>query len=158
MSVKWGITTTPDVKSLRSDIKDLGPDGKKWDRALGKANKELANVIAQEGQNRALAMGGVQARAASQIKGSQSAKGIRLRISNAGHPEALAAFWGGKQRTGWNAGNDAPNLPDWVGNAWKVGQSGEGPYAINDAVRVKRDEVMASWAKAINKLAEQVGS
>lgn len=173
--MKWSVTMDPDIAGLRKDIKDLGPDGKRWDKALAKVNKRSATVIAKEGRSRAEAMGGMQARAASRIQGSQSAKGLSVRVSKTGaHPEALAAIWGGKKRTGWNAPKpprtgilgrlkrtpqraDTPNLPEWVGNTWKPGVTGEGPYAVNDAIAAKRDEVIAGWSKAIDELADAAG-
>lgn len=161
-SHRWGVDADPSIDDLRASIKELGPEGKRWNKALGKQNKTSSEVVAREGRSIALAMGGMQAKAASRIQGSATAKGLQIRVSRtAAHGEALAAFWGSKRRTGWYALIDSPDgaaqFRPWVGNTWKVGVRGEGPYAVNEAIATKRDEVVLNWAQGIDELARAAG-
>jgi hypothetical protein len=77
--------------------------------------------------------------------------GARVGVSNR---MANAAFWGAKQRTGWNAGNATPNLPDWIGNSWKVGGPG-GPYGINPAIRTHMDDIIKAYREGIDALMDE---
>ena len=94
-------------------------------------------------------MGGVQAKFAGAITGRGAASGARIGLSG---NKANAAFWGAKQRSGWNVRNDTPNLPEWVGNSWDVGGAGQGPYAINDTIAKRTDEILEMYGDAIDKL------
>lgn len=156
--VDWSVDADPEFDQFRKELRKLGPAGKDWRAKLAEVNEANAYIIAAEARVLALAMGGVQAHAAEVIKSGKTERGLRINVSaTSAHPEGLAAFWGAKQATGWNAGGDKPNLPDWVGIAWKVGTAGEGPYAVNDAIAAKRDDVVKSWAQAVEDLAREAG-
>ena len=96
-------------------------------------------------------MGGPQRHFAKAIRARGGVAGARLTI---GDTNAYAAFWGAKQRTGWNAGNSTPNLPEWVGNSWKVGGPG-GPYAINPAIRNHMDDILKAYREGIDALMDE---
>ncbi len=154
----WTVSTSPRIEAFLADVKRLGPDGKDWKAKFAEVNEELSYRIAGTAANKARAMGGVQGRAADAFKSVRSASGIRVGVSaTTAHPEALAAFWGAKKETGWNAGSGSPNLPPWVGNTWAVGMPGQGPYALNEAIAEKRDEVLKSWGEAIDDLGREAG-
>ena len=156
--VEWSVSV-PDLKELQRQFRKMGPDGRDWRRKLAEVNETSSYKIGARSRRYAEQMGGVQAKAADVIKSRKTPRGIRVAISaTAAHPEGLAAFWGAKQRTGINAGNEEPNLPDWVGVAWKVAQLGEGPYAINKAIHDEIDDgVIESWAEAVEDLAREAG-
>lgn len=166
-SVDWSAKTRPHIDEFRREVARLGPDGKDWEDKLKEVNEANAYTIAADARAKARALGGVQARAADAIKSRRVKAGIRVAVSSgAGRPEALAAFWGGKRRTGWNSPDDVtnpgfisdtPNLPEWVGNTWKVAERGEGPYAVNAAIADKRADVIKAWGDAIDDLAREAG-
>lgn len=155
---EWSATVRPRIDEVRAAFASMGPDGQDWKDKLKEVNEVNAYTIAGTAFRKAQAMGGIQARAAGAIKSRRIESGIRVGVSStATIPEALPAFWGAKKRTGWNARNEEPNQPPWVTNTWDVGELGEGPYAINEAIAEKRDEVLASWADAVDDLAREAG-
>lgn len=151
-----------DVTKLRKELKRLKPDAPEWTRKFAKINKAASQLIVEEARSRARASGKrQQARAASAIKASSNAKGIKLLVSGgASRPYALAAFWGAKRRTGWYAkrrykASTGRQFSPWVTNAWEVGGTG-GPYAINPAIAARVDEVMEAYGDAVGELMDDL--
>ena len=48
-----------------------------------------------------------------------------------------------------------PQFEKWVGSSWAVGKRGEGPYAINEAVADKEDEIVEAIADGMDRLARR---
>lgn len=146
------------LREFRKALKKVGPE---YPKELTKANREVAQIAQRVSQNEARAMGGVQRRAASAIKGSANARQARLQIKPSKgkrNPTAMAnvAFWGAYRRTGDNrAGrrNGKRQHPLWVGARWEVAEPNEGPYAINPALARHLDDIVAAHAAALNRLA-----
>lgn len=130
------------LAAFRKELKTL-ENPRQWTTELGRLNRTIARQAADDAQAEARAMGGPQRHFADAIKGYGSAAAARIRIAD---ERANAAFWGAKQRTGWNAGNRTANQPDWVGASWDVAVRGQGPIAINDAIADKADEYAAAYA------------
>jgi hypothetical protein len=159
-NIHTGIDAT-ELRAFRRHVKDLKPDSPQYARRLGAAYKAGSDVIVAEAQSRARALGGIHAKAADAIKASASTTGISVRIAaTAGSPYGLLAFWGATRHSGWYAANryrdSPPQHPPWVGNTWQVGEPGEGPYAINDAIAATIDDVMNNWADAIEALMNEI--
>jgi hypothetical protein len=141
---RTGSTSGVEVSGLnafRRELKTL-ENSREWTKELGALNRVIAKDAAADARAAAEAMGGVQKHFAAAIKGYGAAAAARIRIAD---ERANAAFWGAKQRTGWNAGNQAPNQPEWVGNSWDVAVRGQGPYAINDSVADNADKYAAQY-------------
>lgn len=107
-------------------------DERKWNLELGRAFRPIARDAQRHAQEAARSNGGPQGHFYKAIRGSATAREVRLQIKDS---RAYAAFWGAKQsHTGWNAGNNGkPNQPSWVGNTWSVGGIG-GPYVLNESI------------------------
>lgn len=138
------------LDQFRAELKKLD-DPKRWNKELGKAQRDIAKKVAAWSSGAAAAMGGPQSHFAGAIRGRGGVSGARVAVAR---PEANAAFWGAKQRTGWNAGNEAANQPRWVGNSWDVGGAG-GPYAINSTVRERMRAIEDMFGDAIDDVARR---
>lgn len=136
------------LREFRTELRQLENSGR-WTQELGQTQKAIAQKVAGWARFTASGMGGVQAHFASAIVGRGGATGARIQIAD---EDAFGAFWGAKQRTGWNAGNDTPNLPEWVGSGWDVGVAGQGPYAINETIARKDDEIVEMYEEAIDRI------
>ena len=137
------------LADFRRELRQL-EEPRQWSAKLGRLHRELAQKVAGWASFTASGMGGATGHFAGALAGRGSVTGARIQVAN---PAANAAFWGAKQRTGWNAGNDTPNLPEWVGNAWDVGVAGQGPYAINDTIAAKGPEILDMYGEAVEDIA-----
>lgn len=145
------------LREFRKALKAVGPE---FPKELTKANRDVAKIAERVSQNEARAMGGIQRRAASAIKGSANARSARIQIKPSRgkrNPTAMAnvAFWGAKKRTGWYRSKPQGKAqhPEWVGAGWQVAEPNEGPYAINPALARHLDDIVAAHAAALNRLA-----
>ena len=140
------------LKELRRELRRL-EEPREWTKALARIHREVAKATAETARSYATSMGGSQKHFARAIRGYGSAPGARIAIAD---DRAFAAFWGAKQRwTGWNARNgDAgrPNQPEWVGNAWPIGERGYGPYAVNDAIADRLPWIEETYANEVDDL------
>jgi hypothetical protein len=121
------------LKDFRRELKGVSSD---LPKALRKAQKEIADDVADRARGVASGMGGVQAKAAGSIKGYATQTQASVGFPSGGI--AGAAFWGTLRHTGWYAAAryvaSSPQHPKWVGDNWEPGVAGQGPYAINDAL------------------------
>lgn len=138
------------LKELRTELRKL-ENPRQWTTALGKVQRDIAKQVAEWSRSTAAGMGGPASHApfTKAIVGRGTVTGARIQINN---PDAYAAFWGAKQRSGWNVGNSTPNLPRWVGNSWDVGVAGQGPYAINDTIADRMDDIVRAYREGIDEL------
>ena len=147
------------LREFRKALKAVGPQ---WPKELSRANREIAKIGERVSQDGARSMGGVQAKAASAIKGSANAREARVQIKPSAskrNPTAMAnaAFWGAKKHTGWKnvrtSTKEFKQHPDWVGNRWEVADLNSGPYAINAALARHMDDIVAAHKAALDRLA-----
>lgn len=136
------------LSAFRKELRQL-EDPKPWTRELGNVNREVAKQGAEWARAAATAMGGPQKHFAGAIRGYGSAASARIAVKD---QDAYAAFWGAKQRTGWNAGNKTPNQPEWVGSSWDAAVHGQGPYAINDALATRIRQLEALYINGIDDI------
>lgn len=146
------------LREFRKALKAVGPE---FPKELTRANRDVAKIAERVSQSQARSMGGIQARAASAIKGSANARSARIQIKPSKgkrNPTAMAnvAFWGAEKRTGWyrTKPEGKPQHPEWVGSAWEVADMNSGPYAINAALARHLDDIVAAHSAALNRLAE----
>jgi hypothetical protein len=125
-----------EIKGLRDFRRELKAVSTDLPRELRRLQKDIADDVANDAQGIAASMGGVQAKAAGDIRGYARADQASVGFPSGGI--AGAAFWGTLRHTGWYAAaryaNSPPQHPEWVGNSWEPGERGQGPYAINDAL------------------------
>lgn len=128
-----------------------------WTKELGTIQRDLAKAVLRWSQAEAAGSDGATRHRpfirALSARGNQREARILVR-----NPAANAAFWGAKQRTGWNAGNSTPNQLPWVGNSWTVGHRGQGPYAINAAIADHMDDILREYRERIGDLAARAFS
>lgn len=126
--------------------------------ALKEIHKEVAKEAAGYAQAEALSMGGLQAKAASRIKGRGTTTAARIAISKTKTTQfANTAFWGQKKRSGWYAwgrfsDSPAPQHAPWVGNNWDVAVKGQGPYAINDALAENIEAILDVYREKLQQV------
>lgn len=143
------------LAEFRRALRDADGD---WPKELTKAHKEIGDLGARYAREKAAAMGGVQARAKSAIGGKGTQTEARIGVFPSGVDRmANVAFFGAKRHTGWYAdpryaGSPAQH-PKWVGDGWEPAVSGQGPYAINDALAEHLDEILDEYDKAIARIA-----
>lgn len=148
------------IAEFRRELKRIGPE---WAKELAQANRDVAKIAERVSQAEARRMGGIQAKAASAIKGRGNQREARLSIKpskskRAGTAMANIAFWGAKRHTGWYAwpryeNSTTPQHPEWVGAAWEVADPTEGPYAINAALYRYWEDLQAAYTAMIDRLA-----
>lgn len=139
------------LSELRRALRKL-EDGTTWSRELGSIQRDVAKKVAGWASSNAGGMGGPFAHFSGAIRGRGGVAGAKVAVAN---PDANATFWGAMARTGWNAGNNTPNHPKWVGNGWDVGGPG-GPYAINPAIADHKDEIVdGDYGDAIDDLMQR---
>jgi hypothetical protein len=141
------------LPEFRRELKVL--DGN-WPKELRKVHKTIAEEAARRSRGVAARMGGVQAKAATTIKGQSTQKAARISTSGIGH----VAFWGAKKHTGWYAGGQyristGQQHPDWVGNGWDVATMSGGPYAINPALAMYLPTMLDEYGDMIDDLARR---
>ena len=153
---------SPDITELRKALAAAGPA---WERDIVKAHREVGKVGANIARSAARSSGTSQQEAAAAAIGqSASKKGAKVTVgAPASAPFGRAAFWGAKRRTGWFAQDKydrSPKrqFPEWVGNAWKVGQRGQGPHVINDALADHLDEIRGVYGKQVEAVAKALAA
>lgn len=146
------------LREFRKALKAVGPE---WPKELTRANRDVAKIAERVSQSEARRMGGVQAKAASAIRGSASARYARIQVKPSGSKRsntamANVAFWGAKKRTGWYATKKPgkPQHPEWVGANWEVADATQGPYAINAALARHMDDIIAAHMSALDRIAK----
>jgi hypothetical protein len=146
-----------EVKGLKDFRRELKAASSDMPKALRKAQKEIADDIADRANSAASSMGGVQAKAAGSIRGYATQTQASIGFPSGGI--AGAAFWGTLRRTGWYAAaryaGSPPNNPKWVGNSWEPGVAGQGPYAINDALADALPDIDEKYLDIIDELAKR---
>lgn len=143
----------PELPSFRRALKAMDPQ---WPKGLRRVHKEIADRGAALSRAEASGMGGVQAAAASAIKGKANQREARVGVAPSGRvPFANVAFWGAKKHTGWYAHvhSDRPQHPEWVGNSWDVAVAGQGPYAINTALAGYKPDIWEAYFQMVLDLA-----
>lgn len=144
------------LTKLSKSIRQLRDNSPEYRRKMDEINRKGAAMLVIEAQSRARSSGKqYMARSAVAIKAAEGA--IAVRVASSGNvPYAMAAFWGMERHSGWYgrrryANSTARQFLPWVGNNWEPGGSG-GPYAINEAIRAKWDEVLEMWATELTDL------
>lgn len=131
-----------------------------WAKELNVINKKVATRAATDARAEAEGKGGVFEKAAPAIKPiGPYALAARVGLSpSAASAMANATFWGTLKRTGWYGaakydGSETPQHPRWVGSSWDTAVTGEGPYALNDALARNIDVYLHMYGDAVVDLA-----
>lgn len=153
--------SSPDAAALRKALAAAGPA---WEKDLVSAHREVAKKAANLA--RAAARGGTkrQAAAAKAIGQSASKAGAKLTVgAPSGAPYGRAEFWGARRRFGWYAaekydGSRGQQSPNWVGNTWRAGVKGEGPYVLNDTLADHIEDIKAVYAAQLDAVAKALAN
>lgn len=137
---------------------DLLADPKAWRKEARKTYRKVGTIGAKYA--RAELRGGDRqmVAAARAIRGTSTAQSAAVAVARTAQaPQAGAATWGTKGRTGWYAApqyaGGRPNNPPWVGNRWRPAVAGEGPRGINDALAKHLPEITQAFADQVAALA-----
>lgn len=139
------------LDEFRKELRKLD-DAKTWTKELSKVHQTIGREVRGWSRGIASGMGGTHAHFAGAISGGGGVTGAKVGV---GRAEANAAFWGAKQRTGWNAGNTAANQPSWVGANWEVGAPGQGPYAMNQAIHSHLDDIIDDVGRGVDHVSRR---
>lgn len=129
------------LNELRAALKALGPE---WPKQLGKANKEVGELIARDARDRAESLGGVAAKSAPSIKSSAAARASTVSIGSDQFPFALGAEFGAKKY---------PQFKPWRGNQWVESGDENVGYFLHPAIRDDVNKIEELYLDAIDKLA-----
>ena len=156
MKTGTGVNTDPDLKAL---AKNLRAADKQLPKQLAKVNQRAAEIIAGESRANAASDGGLEAKAAPAIKASAAQGEVRIVVAaTSAHPYALVAFLGAQRHTGWYSDSryddGHPQHPAWIGDTWVPGETG-GPYAINQAIRDRLDDMLEAHGQAVDDFVDQ---
>jgi len=152
-----GLTSGAEIiglKEFRRALREVGPA---WPKELRAVHAQISRRGEALSQSQARGMGGIQAKAASAIRGRANQSEARIAVSpSRSAPMANVAFWGAKRHTGWYAApqyaSGPAQHPPWVGNTWDVAVAGTGPYAINDALARYLPELLDQYLKMLDRL------
>jgi hypothetical protein len=124
-------------------------------------HREVARMAADASRGEARGMGGLQAKAASAIRGAGNINAARVAVSATARTRyASVAYWGALRRSGWYAPkryarSTYPQHAPWVGAHWRVGEKGEGPYAINTAIADNLDALQDLFRERLQELIDR---
>lgn len=132
--------TEIEVRGLREFRKELKGLGGTLPKDLAKANKRAVEVITSVAKAKAMAMGGVQAKAAPSIKAAATQRVAKLTIGDPRRPFAIGAYTGAKR---W------PQFPEWDGPEIEEGAG----YAVGPAIISEEGRFMAAYEQELDRLA-----
>ncbi len=150
-------------KQMQAALQLLASD-KQWRKELRRAYREVAKVGAGAARDEMRSSGSRQlARAARGVRGGSNATSGYVRtygwVKTSTTPmKALAPTWGTKGPTGWLAkieGTTARNNPPWVGNKWKAGVEGEGPYGLNSGIAKSSGKIVGEFERVAGDLIDR---
>jgi len=134
------------VEGLREFQAELRALDRTLPRELRAGLKRAAELAASEARERARASGGVLAKAevVESIKAQAEQRAAKISWGSARAPMAAGAIMGSIQFA---------QFRPWVGASWTPGVAGQGPYAINEAIAAKRDEIEEAILDEISRIA-----
>ncbi len=151
-----------EVKGLKEFRAELKAIDKKLPRALAKAAKDAAEVVAAQVRTDARSGTGQQSLLAATARAAGSQTSAKIAVGNSSLPFAIAAFMGSRHRSGWYAedkygDSSGRQFPPWVGNQWDPGESWDGhasgePYVIGGSIRTTKAAFVAKYADAIDDI------
>jgi hypothetical protein len=134
--------TGVEVRGLDQFRKELRQLDRSFGKELGQANKRAAEVVATAARAKALATGGVAAKAAPDIKTAAQQRAAKLVLDATRHGYAIGAFAGSKQYA---------QFKPWQGPEIEEGKG----YAVGPAIVEKEDEFLNVYGNALEDLARR---
>lgn len=135
------------VEGLIPFQKELRAANAAFPRLLRVANKEAAEMVAEEARRNASSQGGAARKTAPSIKALAQQRNASVKIGGKAYPYALGAEFGAivyKQFKPWR-GNQH-NMPSGI--SFDEQTTG---YFLYPAIRAKRGEVMDAYGELVNK-------
>lgn len=129
------------LREFRAALKEAGTG---WPKALGQANKQAAQIIADDASHRAESLGSTARHVASSIKAAATQQ-ASVTLGGDQWPMALGAEFGSRRY---------PQFPPWRGNQWTDGEGppgGEG-YFLMPAVRENKEAFMEAYGRSVDEL------
>ena len=126
-------------------------------KELRAENKTVGTTVAEWSRFRALGGTPAQRHFIAAIQGTGTRNYARVTVRRTGANAGAAAVYFGARpltRSGWNAGRAGrgrPQFPPWVGNNWRVGVMGEGPYVINPTIAANQKRIADLYGKAVDR-------
>lgn len=133
-----------EIRGLADFQRELRALDRKLGSELRKSLKDAAEIVAEAARRKAQGLGGVIAKAGPSIKAQAEQRAAKVSFGSAKFPFAGGAFMGSIAYS---------QFRPWVGNTWRVGERGEGPYAINEAIADKEDELVEAVDDNLGRLA-----
>jgi hypothetical protein len=134
--------TGVEVRGLDQFRKELRQLEKSFGKELGQVNKRAAEVVATAARAKALATGGVAAKAAPDIKTAAQQRAAKLVLDATRHGYAIGAFTGSRRFR---------QFPPWQGPEIEEGKG----YAVGPAIVEKEDEFLDVYGNALEDLARR---
>jgi hypothetical protein len=132
--------TDTTVKGLDDFRRELKRAGGSFGKELGQVNKKAAEVVATTARAKAMATGGVAAKAAPDIKTAAQQRTAKLVLDASRHGYAIGAFTGSKKYA---------QFKPWQGPEIEEGKG----YAVGPAIVEKEDEFLDVYGDALEELA-----
>lgn len=128
-------------------------------KELRAEHRVVGQTVAEWARFRALAGTPAQRHFIGAIQGTGTRNYARVTVRRTGqHAGAVAVYFGARPltRSGWNAGRGRTTttrsqFPPWVGNNWRVGVRGEGPYVINPTIAENQKRIADLYGKAADR-------
>jgi hypothetical protein len=130
------------VRGLDQFRKELRQLEKSFGKELGQVNKRAAEVVATAARAKAVATGGVAAKAAPDIKTAAQQRAAKLVLDATRHGYAIGAFTGSKKYA---------QFKPWQGPEIEEGKG----YAVGPAIVETEDEFLDVYGNALEDLARR---
>jgi hypothetical protein len=130
-------TTVVGLDEFRRELKRAGGT---FPREMGQANKKAAEVVATVARAKALATGGVAAKAAPDIKTAAQQRAAKLVLDASRHGYAIGAFTGSKRFR---------QFPAWEGPEIEEGKG----VAVGPAIVQETENMLDVYGDALEALA-----
>lgn len=137
--IRTGTIQVEGLVELNRALKQLGPT---FPKELRKANKTVADLVAQDAKAAAHSIGGVAAHVAPSIKASAGAQFAAVSLGGTAYPMAGGAEFGSYRYK---------QFKPWRGNGSDAG------YFVYPAIRRDADRIETEYGHALTELLDRTG-
>lgn len=124
-----------DIRALSGDLSDLR-----------RVHLDAAQLVANDAERRARALGGVAAKTAPTIRAAAEQRHAKVALGGARAPFGLGAEFGAKRFA---------QFKDWRGNQWQPDVNNGVGYFLHPAVRATRERFVEIYADALHQLSRR---
>jgi hypothetical protein len=136
------------IIGLAAFQRDLRAMGAEWPRELRGINLDAAQVVTEQAQARARALGGVHQHVAASIKAAAEQRRAKVVLDSNKEPALLGAEFGSHQFR---------QFPGWRGNRWTDPEGLEVGYMVHPTIRelVRSDRLVDLYGDRLEDLAKR---